>query len=93
MVNELKRNVHVWEKRKTGTHMRDTIGIMQGGPDDVRVVVPKPYAQAENAREGVKPGHGTHNFTDKSEDALRRFWSSRIYSEYYKILKQKTATS
>ena len=81
MVNELKQNVHVWEKRKKGTHMRDTIGMTPHG-DAVVVVVPKPYAEIENAREGTKPGHGPHNFADRAEATTLNVYDSKIRVRY-----------
>ena len=81
MVNELKKRGHRWEKRKTGKHMVDTIGMTPVG-NEVLVIVPKPYAQIENDRKGTKPGHGTHNFADQSEQQTITYYTPRIRTKY-----------
>jgi hypothetical protein len=64
--DELISNVHYWEGKKTGSHMRDEIKLEVADESHAVVGVRKEYAQIENSRPGSKSGYGPHNFADIS---------------------------
>jgi hypothetical protein len=84
-VSTLKKNVHVWEKKKKGTHMRDSITVDSATPQEAIVGIHKPYAIYENRRAGSKMGFGTHNFIDQSTPTIVQELGRQIALEYQRL--------
>ena len=82
LANRLVSYVHVWELKKTGSHMRDEISVDQADDQMAVVGVHKDYAQIENARPGVKPGEGPHNFGDRAFSEIEEIAYNIIKEEF-----------